>query len=415
MSDMKASVIYLSRFNTCCGVSTYTEQLASAVAQRSVTVSALASDHALKTDAQSCRDWIPSIPSLVSWSEDESVLSALSDILDQKPDLIHIQHEFGIFKNTIGLIALCDEIKSKSPSTKLVITAHTVPPSVSGPDDAFVKLLCAMDAIIVHSELAKSIMLLYPGANAFKEVVTIPHGMMDHGHRIPKSQAEEALGLNPDPNRFTFLSLGFMSSNKRHAQLIQLFGAMVKMEYISPKSPYLIIAGMPTLDSHGEAILKSINMLVDSMNIRKHVSVFPEFVSFDRMPTFYGAADLSVHMCGQSYHSSSGSVRMDLAYGMPVLVQKAELTQDLPPGTVQFFSGDSDLLAFARVLSRDPKRLQEMSGRAHEMTSKNSWRAVSMTHKSLYRKLIGPSMDETGEHYRAAVFHSCGSLFGGGS
>lgn len=398
MSSM--SVIYLSRFNTCCGVSTYTEQLASALAGRSITVSVLASDHAEKTGSEGCREQSSSVPSTVCWSEDEPFLSTISDIIIRKPDVVHIQHEFGIFRDTKGLLDLCREIKAKSPETKLVMTAHTVPPSLSGPDDPFATLLSMMDAVVVHSKLAKSVMSRYRGV-AFSEIHVVQHGMMNRVEQLPRKEAEAEIGLSPGVDRFTLLSLGFMSSNKNHSQLLQLFDVIVKRQLIAPKRPHLIIAGIPTFDAYGKSILDSIRNMIESLKIGDNVSIFPEFIPFERMPAFYGASDLSVHLCGKTYHSSSGSIRMDLAHGIPVLAQRAELTEDLPEDVVQHFSRGDELIMLVQMLAKDPDRLRRMSERSYEMAKKNSWDVVAALHRSVYSKLFGGSVKD---YYRTNVF-----------
>lgn len=404
-------VIYLSRFGSCCGVSTYTEQLAQAVANAKLEVSALASDHSEKGNV--CRDAIPNVPSIVSWSEQGAIRKVLSEVLEQRPRVIHIQHEFGIFRDTEGLYNLCIEIRRRSPETKLVLTAHTVPPGVKSHKDAFIRLICEVDAVIVHSHLARTVMVRYPGANNIKHLQVIPHGMIGPVERVSREKAEQELGIEPKDNRFTLLSLGFMTRNKKHVMLSHLIAAIVQRRMIAPKEILLIIAGMPTIDEEGCRLLNSLKLTIERLKIKDHVRLIPEFIPFEKLPIYYGAADIAVHMCEHSFHSSSGSVRMDLAYGMPVLVQKAELTQDLPPGVVQFFNRPNDLLTQLPVLAKQPARLRAMSAGAHNMAERNSWRKTAAIHTALYRQLAGKDLGDPGGSVRAAIFHSCGSLLGG--
>ena len=219
---MSVDLIYLSRFNTCCGVSTYTEQLAEAVARQSVSVSALASDHADRNSV--LREDIPEVPAMVSWSE-KNVCRALSDVLEQNPKVIHIQHEFGIFQDTTGLLKLCRRIKEKSPRTKLVLTAHTVPPGVASPEDDFIQTLRLMDAIVVHSRAARTALHSYR-ASINVPIHIINHGMLAPMGRMPRAEAEAKLGLKPDKSRFTLLSLGFLTRNKKHVLLSQIVSAV---------------------------------------------------------------------------------------------------------------------------------------------------------------------------------------------
>lgn len=400
---MSVDLIYLSRFNTCCGVSTYTEQLAEAVARESVSVRALASDRVIRED-------ISAIPAMVSWQEN-NVVQALADVLEQKPKVIHIQHEFGIFQDSGGLLKLCKKIKKEAPETKFVLTAHTIPPSIN-PTDAFLKTLELMDAVIVHSYKSKWIIGTYPG-ELKTPVDVIQHGMLPLGKRMSRSAAEERLGIKQDKNRFTLLSIGFLTRNKKHVLLSQIVSAMNKKEMLLPKRLFLIIAGTPTPDDEGEKILNSLKFAIGKLALQNDVLLLPQFVPFEELPVYYGAADMCVHFVDRSYHSSSGSIRMDLSYGMPVIAQRAELTHDLSPNTVALFRDESDFMTQLKVIARSKSRLKEMSKEAAKMTEKHSWRNTAIAHNRIYKKLAGTSFGDVSGRVRAAIFHSCSELLGG--
>lgn len=407
---MSVDLIYLSRFNTCCGVSTYTEQLAEAIARQSVSVSALASDHADRTSV--LREDIPKVPAMVSWSE-RNVCRALSDVLDQNPKVIHIQHEFGIFQDTSGLLRLCQTIKKQAPGTKLVLTAHTVPPGISNPEDDFIKTLRLMDAVVVHSRLARTVLCSYP-ASINSPIHIINHGMLPPRERMPKSAAEEKLGIKSDKNRFTLLSLGFMTRNKKHVLLSQIISSANKRAMMHPKKLFLIIAGMPIPDEDGEALFNILRFAIKKFGAEKDVLLVPKFIPFDDLPVYYGAADMCVHFVDRSYHSSSGSIRMDLSYGMPVMAQMAELTQDLSPNTVSLFRNEDDFMTQLRVIASNKGRLKRMSSEAVTMAKNNSWGITASLHNMLYKKLAGSDFgDDISGRVRAAIFHSCWSLLGG--
>ena len=400
---MSVDLIYLSRFNTCCGVSTYTEQLAQAVARESVSVRALASDRVPRED-------IAAIPAMVSWSEN-NVAKAFVDVLAQNPKIIHIQHEFGIFQDSTGLLGLCEKIKKESPGTKLVLTAHTIPPFMN-PTDDFLRTVDLMDAVIVHSFNSRSIFSSYPGMSK-ASVSVIPHGMLPPVERMPRSAAEEKLGLKPDKNRFTLLSLGFLTKNKKHVLLSQIVSSMNAKEMLLPKRLFLIIAGTPTPDREGESLLNSLKFALSKFGLQKNVMLVPKFIPFEDLPVYYGVADMCVHFVDRSYHSSSGSIRMDLSHGMPVMAQRAELTLDLSPNTVALFREESDFMTQLRVLARNKSRLKKMSEEAAKMTEKYSWTNIANTHNRLYKKLAGTAFGDTSGRVRAAIFHSCSELLGG--
>jgi glycosyltransferase involved in cell wall biosynthesis len=390
---MFSGVVYLSRFNTVCGISTYTEQLAGAVRDVGIPVSAVTSDHTTRTADTRPRSQLSDIPCMVGWSEKDSVTDALRIILEKKPGIVHIQHEFGIFKSNEQLLDLCCAIRSKSPKTKLVITLHTVNKIATSRDSGFIRLLGAMDAIIVHSDLAKSAMGSYFGSGSFVVPFVVPHGMVKFSGRMSRKEAEESLGLNPEVKRFTLLSIGFMSMTKRHVPLLNLVPVIIRsLRGSTPGADgrrefNLVIAGAdPTGRGESELCL-TLKSLIDQMKLRKQIRLINEFIPFEKLPALYGAADACVHMCGSSQYSSSGSVRMDLSHGMPVFVQRAELTQDLPSDVVGFFDKDYDLVPLLKAAYQDRSILDRMSSGAVEMSRKNSWREVALMHLRVYSAL----------------------------
>jgi len=254
-------------------------------------------------------------------------------------------------------------------------------------------MLGEMDIIIVHSEAAKAAMKLYSGSEKFVQPIVIPHGMMPPRSVVPRAEAEKALGLNSEKKRFTLLSVGFISINKRHPLLINMVPSIIsalKSASIASQIPHrefnLIIAGSDPIvrGACKSALFNSIEFTIAQMKLRNQIRIFDEFVPFERLPVFYGAADACVHMCGGSQHSSSGSVRMDLTHGMPVFVQRAELTQDLPANVVGFFDQDRDLIPLLKNAYTDNSILERMSIGATEMSRRHSWSEVAIMHVGAY-------------------------------
>ena len=388
---MSRDVVYLSRFSTNCGISTYTEQLAEAVRDTGLSVSAVTSDHTTNASNTRTKEQVSDIPYVVGWSEGKSVCDAIDCILEKNPAVVHIQHEFGIFTSDAKLVNLCRNIKARSTSIKIAITFHTVHRTLKPGRSSFLDLLHEMDIIIVHSEVAKSVMGSYPCADSFVKPVVIPHGMMQHRIIMPRMEAEKALGFRPGVGRFTVLCVGFLSMNKRQPLLLNLAPDIIKalktVKSIDGHREFnLIIAGSdPLIRGAGKSdLFDTMKLMIDQMKLHKQIRIFNEFVPFERLPIFYGASDACVHMCASGAISSSGSVRMDLSHGMPVFVQRAELTEDLPANVVRFFDQDKDLIPLLRDAYGDGSILKRMSDAAIEMSRTNSWKQIALMHMSAY-------------------------------
>jgi glycosyltransferase involved in cell wall biosynthesis len=213
-----------------------------------------------------------------------------------------------------------------------------------------------------------------------------------------------------DPDVVTGLSLGFIAQPKKHLLMLEVLGFVKQRELVAPKKIKFIIAGMPSPPSSGgEHLLNNLRTMVTRHGLKDDVLILPEFVPFRLLPVLYGAADFTVHICGESNHSSSGSVRQDLSYGMPVLVQHAELTADLPSDTVMFFRNQKDIESMLPLIIKQEDRRRQLSEKARAMARAHSWPGIASKHVRLYEQVSGrPLIEGRWPGVRRAIMHAMG-------
>lgn len=404
---MSTDVIYLSRFNTFCGVSTYTEQLAEAVSLTSVEVSVVTSDHGQRVDNNN-RDALSDLPSVVSWKEDGPLDKTTELLINRQPKIVHIQHEFSIFRYPNALIALCQDLKRKSNhKIKIVLTAHAVPKCGVESIGRFAHLLRMVDAVIVHSNIAQRVIRSYVDQSNMPIIEIIPHGMLEPQDKCSVELAREKLQIKHSKNLFVILVLGFIAHYKKHMFLLQLLEVIHKRKMVAPEEVMVVIAGLPHPQGVvGEKIVSSLDERAKRMKISEFVNLFPEFVPFEKLSWFYGAADMTLHACATNYHSSSGSIRTDLSYGMPVLAQHSLITEDLPKDVVMLFNNEGDALNKLVLLVKREDYRDRMSSKALQMARTNCWRNTAFKHVRLYEKLMGDSFRGKKEGIRIALLHA---------
>jgi glycosyltransferase involved in cell wall biosynthesis len=400
---MAFDVLFLSRFNAFCGVSTYTEQLATALALKRIDVGALSSNSCVRDENQV-------VPCIVGWAEDGKLEEVLDGILSREPKVVHIQHEHGIFRSPRALLALCREIH-RATDTKVVMTAHTVPKHPLRQDDDFLRLLREVDGLIVHSRMSQQVISSYPKPFDTGKVKVIPHGMLPPVPPAPREEAERALGLKSRKNVFRLLSLGFISNEKRHMAILQLVKEMAGMDLVAPKKLELIIAGKQPQPAQN--IVGLLKKTAKSYGLGRSVFVFDKFVPFDRLPYYYGAADLGIHMVTSSHHSASGSIRTDLSHGLPVIASRSPMTAGLSGGVVQVGSTD-ELLVRLQRLAKSPGELKKLADGATRFARRNSWGSIALRHIRLYEDLCGKIMLDRRDGVRSALFHTSPWLLGSG-
>jgi glycosyltransferase involved in cell wall biosynthesis len=408
---MDPKVVYLGRFDTCCGVSTYTEQLAQAVVREGVEVAVLSSEHAARSTRRACREaLVRGIPNIICWEEDGDLGWAAEEVIKLQPAVLHVQHEFGIFRNQAALIQLCSSLRvATRGQIKVVLTAHTVPKHRHGP---LGPLMEVVDHLIVHSPEARRVIV----ANGTPPcpIAVIPHGMLPPQEVADPVVARVAFGdLYPgdewqDQDIVTALSLGFISQSKKHHIMLEAFGFLKQQQRLAPKKLKFIIAGLPQPPSSGgEKLVGDLRTMVKRFDLEEDVLIMPEFVPFKLLPMLYGVADFTVHVCGPSSLSSSGSVRQDLSYGMPALVQRAELTADIPDDTVMFFKDEKDIFAMLPLMVKQDETRRRLRQNAHAMARKYAWPTTAARHIRLYERVSSQALKRgRWNAFRRAVIHA---------
>ena len=378
---MPVDCVFLSRFNTVCGISTYTENLAKSLISSGLKVAAIASDHAKIYDLPARNDIDKTIPCFPLWAEDGTLDFAAEAALKHEPRVIHIQHEFGVFRNGSALKKFCATIKKEKPDTKLVITLHTVHENTP----AFLaEILSYIDVIIVHNRISKQLLLTNNIVRHYENVRVIHHGMVFPAERKGKEESLQYLGLEDKKGVTYFLSLGFISIQKKHGIMLQALDALAKKTYRERKKVGIIIAGLPQPKSGGGiALINSLCKQAKEYGIQ-NFHLFDCFIQTDELPYFYGAGDICLHVRGSSGYSSSGSIRLDLSYGMPTLVQKSEITKDLPVDTVGFFETPFEIVRKMEEIYHDDDLRERLAHRAQELAEKDSWRNIGTKHLNAY-------------------------------
>jgi len=112
--------------------------------------------------------------------------------------------------------------------------------------------------------------------------------------------------------------------------MIQVVGAMLSRQMINPQKLELVIAGMPTEDSMG--LLSIMKRYVTSMGFSNSIRFDDSFIPFEKLPCYYGASDMTIHMVDSPNLSSSGSMRTDLSHGVPIIAMRSGMTMDIEGG-----------------------------------------------------------------------------------
>ncbi|GAG77573.1 unnamed protein product, partial [marine sediment metagenome] len=269
--NMKVAMI--SPWAVKCGIFTYTRALSEALAEKGVEV------------------YIIRLPRFGRKS-DPIFKQVVNKIPVKEIDLIHVQHEYGLYNNHDptfynGL---------KRLGKPIVSTMHAV-----GNLGIDLVISDASDKMIVHNDFCK-------------KRLRVDSELIHHGCKsseiVPRNVANQSLGID---ERIPVIGYcGFISHAKGIETLIE---AVSKI----PKSALLMGGGWHT--EQGTHYITSLTMMAE--RLLPHRCLWLGYVPEDELATAYGAMDIVVYP--SVYSTESGALLMALSHG------KAVIANRLPP------------------------------------------------------------------------------------
>jgi len=336
---MGLKVACITPWNVRCGIYTYSRNLTEALKEIDVDT------------------YIVRLPRFGIKTNELMRLVAESIPLDEI-DIIHVQHEYGLYDGHD--VYFYDILESfKKP---LVTTMHAVG---SRGIDNFISN-CS-DKIIVHNEFCLRRFALT------EKTVIIPHGC--HSLEcVPKEKAKQRMSVPINAPIVGYC--GFISNYKGIETLIE---AMTDI----PQAALLICGGWHAgPDTHYITSLKE-----NSLKLLEKRCMWTGYIRDEDMPSAYGAMDVVVYP--SVYATESGALLTALGYG------KAVIARNVPPfkekerkRALLTFDDLEDLRWKIRLLLKDEDARGKIEAGARAYAEDNSWKNVAEQHLTLYEELI---------------------------
>ena len=290
---------------------------------------------------------------------EETMRNIVNKIPVDKIDIIHVQHEYGLYQS------LDEQFFSmlSSINKPIVTTAHAVGQIHL---DAFMAKVS--DKVIVHNKFCFK-------RYSFPNGVIIPHGASPLScPPPPKSQCKNSLGINPKIPIIGYL--GYISNYKGIEILIQ---AMIDV----PKVALLIGGGWHT-EEETQYIYKLKAFTLEHLPNRCQ---WLGFVSDEDLSRVYGAMDILVYP--SRFATESGALITALSH------RKAVIASGLRPfkekekkGVLETFKDAKDLTQKIQRLLKNPEQIKMLETNARKFSEETSWNNVAQQHIQLYKKTI---------------------------
>ncbi len=356
-----------------CGIATFTDDLAQALAQDRPEVDVLV---AAMNDGRSYA--YPARVQLTIEQDDLNAYEAAADALNAlEIDVLSVQHEFGIFGGPAGSYLLTLLRRVHAP---IVTTLHTVLERFTDEQLAVIEELVALSAkIVVMSERAVR----------FLVAQGVPHGKIEfihHGAPVTGAgrETEKArLGL---AGRTLILTFGLLSPNKGIDTAIC---ALPDVTRDFPDVTYLVLgATHPNVRAqHGEAYRERLERLAADLGVADHVRFDDKFVDREELIRCLAAADVYLIPYLNREQITSGTLAYAVANGKAVVSTPFWYAEELLAdgrGVLVPFHDPASLGATLRGLLGDPAQRVAMEEKARAFGEQMHWPNVARDYAALF-------------------------------
>jgi len=327
-------------------------------------------------------------------------VSILKKLLEDKPEILHVQHEFFLYGGPASALSfLLLLVGAKLLRRKIVVTIHGIVPLSQITID-FVRgnnsilplsivrfvfwfltrtIQALADSTIVHEPKFRTFLVRDYDIEG-KKCSVIPHGVEEVEDAVSHDEALEKLKLR---GKKVILHFGYIVWYKGIEILLEAF----RILHSSHGDYYLIVAGGEHPRYRGQ---REYDEYVRRLKERAG-SIAPEAIRFtgflaeDEVPVYFAAADVVVfpYTVGMA---SSGAMSLALAYGRPFIVSDA--FRDVVGEDEAVFERTPASLSELIERALDDKTFREkLIAISQNLAGKRSWRRVGQLTNDLYKKL----------------------------
>ena len=378
-----------------CGIATFTADVRDALVEARPD---LVCDVIAMTDIPGGYAYPAEVSYALNAGDKADYLTAAARIRETAPDVVCLQHEFGIFGGPAGedLLSLLDNI-----DVPVVSTLHTI---LEQPNDdqrrVFDRILNRSARLVVMAERGRE-MLRRVWNVPLDKIVVVPHGAPDVP-LVETAPFKAPLGFEGREVLFTF---GLLSPNKGIEVAIRALPTIVQTR---PDVLYVVLgATHPSLVAHeGERYRESLIALADELGVARNVAFIDDYTDTPRLLNYLRAADIYVTPYLNVEQITSGTLSYAASLGKPVVSSPYWHAQELladKRGALTPF-GDAEALAEAiSGLLNDPHRLTAMRRRIYDHTRSMVWERLAENYLGAFARVARSHALEMSERRRRAT------------
>lgn len=286
-----------------------------------------------------------------------------------RPDVVLVEHEYGIFGGPSGawLLDMLNAIDAP-----VVTTLHTV---LTEPNEdqarVMAKLVERSSKLIVMAKAGAAILQVQDVP--VERIAVVPHGAPDRAWERP-SDARTRLGWRDVPTVMTF---GLLSPGKGIEHVID---ALPRILEARPDARYVLLGATHPhlLASEGERYRDSLVARAGELGVAHALRMIPRFVSNAELCDALAASDIYVTPYGNPQQITSGTLAYALALGKPVIsTPYVHAREALPPEQIVPHGDPAALGERVAAMLEEPERLEGLSRWVWKEARHTVWSAVA--------------------------------------
>lgn len=360
-----------------CGIATYTKDLGEALHKIDTRIAVVAMENGIPYTCAS-----PVIQK-IRQEVREDYLRLAAKLNRSSLDIVHLQHEFGLFGGNTGEYVL-DLAQSLSKS--LITTFHTVLLTPSPKQKEIIQELTRLSRkVIVMEQVAKERLVTVYGLNPW-DIAVVYHGVPEISN-LSQVQAKKKLGFE---NTFLVLANNLLSRNKGIEYAI---AAVAQAKKDIPNVHFLMVGEThPTVKRHeGESYRQELEALVIKKKLQNHVQFINEYVSLENLIELLAATDVYITPYLDPQQITSGTLSYAIGAGKVCIATKYIYAQSMLAngrGLLVPFHNSRAIAQSLVSVAKSPEKRKTLEKNALNFGKKMRWPKVAEEHAHLYTSVL---------------------------
>jgi len=364
-SELKIALV--SNWKMPCGVSTYGEYIFPEIIKHIKDFKLFIEENDFPTDdIFRVEKQIVSEDHVVTcWKRGQSLQKLVNSIKEYDPDIILINHEWGIFSDPKHWLSLLTQLSDY----RIIVIMHSTFPNHF--DKTIVE--ASIPEIIVHLDAARK--CLIEDKNISGKVYVIPHGCYTIENINPL--------WNIYKSDHTFIQVGFGLRYKAFEDSIRAT-ALLKEKY--PDIFFTAIFSETNFAKYEHEIYyQELVALIDSLNIKENVGIIRGFQSDTCIDSFFRtnkAAVFPYKSSGEHFvYGASGACRLAMSKNIPVITSSIPHFSDLP--SIRADTPEEIALRLEELFTNAKLKSDQLKKQS-DFVIENSWENIAKKYIELF-------------------------------